>query len=318
MAERKSISMKEVDVEFGILVPNFPLDESRGSEFVSQIMTYLSGLEDHFDSVWLVDHLVSFVPPHTQDMLECLTSISYLSGVFKKLKFGSFVLCNSFRNPALVAKMAATLDALTGGRFILGIGAGWYEDEYIQYGYNFPPPAVRIKQLEEGVQIIKRMWTEDSATFEGKYFTIKNAHCNPKPDPPPPIMIGAGGEKLALKVVAQYADWWNLLFVDLSTYEHKLDVLKQHCSRIGRDPDEITKTLGEAVVIADTDEKALKIAKENPFGDVARFVGTVETVKDKIRAFVDIGVKHFILLFVPFPRLEGPLLFAEEVIPEFT
>lgn len=324
--------MKEVDVKFGIVVPSWPPDESRGPEFVSQIMTYLSGLEDHFDSAWVCDHLVPFKPtPHTRDILECLTTISYLSGTFKKLSFGSIVLCNSFRNPALVAKMGATLDALTGRRFILGIGAGWYEEEHTQYGYNFPPPAVRIKQLEEGVQIIKSMWTEDDVTFEGRYFTVKNAHCNPKPDPPPPIMIGGSGEKLTLKVVARYADWWNIDWVKwhdtqargtLATYKHKLNVLEHHCSRMRRDSDEIVKTLLDTAVIADTDEEALKIAKEHPWtrlwGDFAHFVGTLETVKDKIRAFVDIGVKHFILSFPSFPRLDGPLLFAEKVIPEFT
>ena len=304
-----------VDVKFGILVPSFPFDESRGSEFVSQIMTYLSGLEDHFDSAWVSDHLIVYRQP-TLDILECLTTISYLSGVFKKLNFGSIVLCNSFRNPALVAKMGATLDALTGGRFILGIGACWMEEEHIQYGYNFPAPAVRIKQLEEGVQIIKSMWAEDGVTFEGKYFTVKNAHCNPKPNPPPPIMIGGGGN-LTLRVVARYADWWNFGYNPLSTYKHLLNVLENHCSRIGRDPNEIVKTLFDTVVIADTDKKALKIAKGAPSGDRAQFVGTLETVKDKIRAFVDIGVEHFILLFLPFLRLDSPLLFAEEVIPDF-
>ena len=281
-------------------------------------MAHLGGLEDHFDSAWLPDHLL-LSEQHKHDILECLTTISYLSGVFRKLKFGSIVLCNSFRNPALVAKMGATLDALTGGRFILGIGAGWFEEEYKQYGYDFPPPAIRIKQLEEGVQIIKRMWTEDSVTFKGKYFTVKNAHCNPKPDPPPPIMIGAGGEKLSLKVVARYADWWNWAWADLATYKHKLNVLERHCSRIGRDPNEIVKTMLGAVVITDTDEDALKIAKKHAYGNMAirqGFAGSPETVKDKIRAFIDIGVEYFILGFVPFGK-DGPLLFSEEVMTQF-
>lgn len=298
--------MKDVDVKFGISVP---------SGYPDEIITYLGGLEDHFDSAWIVDHPASH-------RLECLITISYLSGVSEKFNFGSIVLCNSYRNPALVAKMGATLDFLTGGRFILGIGAGWLEEEYVQYGYDFPSPAVRIKQLEEGVQIIKRMWTEDEVTFEGKYFTVKNARCDPKPDPPPPIMIGGMGEKLTLKVVARYADWWNVYLTpcyvpDFSTYEHKLNVLEHHCSRIGRDFDEIVKTLWGFVAIADTDKKALEIAKEYRYGDHAHFVGTLGTVKDEMRAFVDIGVEHFILTFLPFPRLDGPLLFAEEVVPEF-
>lgn len=305
------------NVKFGILVPSFPFDESRGSEFISEIMTYLTGLEDHFDSAWVSDHLIQY-NQHTMDILECLTTISHLSGIFRKLDFGSIVLCNSFRNPALVAKMGATLDALTGGRFILGIGAGWMEEEHKQYGYDFAPPAARIKQMEEAVQIIKSMWAEDGVTFEGKYYKVKNAHCNPKPDPPPPIMIGGGGEKLTLRVVARYADWWNFGWVEPTKYKRMLNVLEHHCSQVGRDSNEITKTLLETVVIAETDKKAQKISKEHPYGDPrARFVGTVETIKDEIRTFVDMGVEHFILLFLSFPNLDTPLSFAEEIIPEF-
>ena len=310
--------MRENDVRFGVLVPSFPFDESRGSEFVSKTMAYLSGLEDHFDSAWVSDHFIVYGKP-SLDILECLATISFLSGVFKKMDFGSIVLCNSFRNPALVAKMGATLDALTGGRFILGIGAGWMEEEHVQYGYEFPPPAVRIKRMEEAVQIIKSLWAEDGVTFEGKYYKVKNAYCNPKPSPPPPIMIGGGGEKMTLRVVARYADWWNFGWHDPSTYERLLGVLEGHCSRIGRDPDEIVKTLIDTVVIADTDEEAWRIAKSlgDEAGDRAQFVGTVETVKDRIGRFVDMGVEHFILFFLPVLGLDGPRLFAEEVVPEY-
>ena len=312
------------DIKFGIRVPSFPIDGSRGHEFALQNIRFLRGLEAGFDSAWVSDHLVPWADfeGRDTDILECFTAISYLSALFNRLDFGSIVLCNSYRNPALVAKMGATLDALTGGRFILGIGAGWMEEDYTKYGYDFPSPAVRIKQLEEGVQIIKKMWAEDAVTFEGEYFRVRNAHCNPKPDPPPPIMIGGGGEKLTLRAVARYADWWNIPNVDLETYMHKLDVLRRHCSRAGRDPDEILKTLGNMVAIAETDEEALKIAKESPFLSEenmdAYFVGGPQTIKSKIGEFVDIGVEHFILRFIDFPRLEGARLFAEEVIPGFT
>ena len=317
------IMSEMTDVKFGIRVPSFPIDGSRGSEFIRQIMDFLRGLEPYFDSAWVSDHFVPWADFESKetDTLECFTTLSYLSGVFKKLKFGSIVLCNSYRNPALVAKMGATLDVLSRGRFILGIGAGWMEEDYIEYGYNFPPPSVRVRQLEEGVQIIRRMWTEDRVTFRGRYFRVENAYCNPKPHPPPPIMIGGGGEKLTLKVVARYADWWNIPNVDLATYKHKVEVLKRHCLRVGRDPEGIVKTLGSMVAIAETDEEALKIAKESPFvgeGDIERyFIGSPQTVKEKIKAFVDIGVKYFILRFLDFPRLDGARLFAEEVVPEF-
>ncbi len=311
-------------VRFGIIVPFEELVKSRVSESVSQTMTYLKGLEDTFESAWVPDHLVPFTPAFMGGIFECLTTISYLSGVFKKYRFGSLVLGNSFRNPALVAKIGATLDSLTGGRFILGIGAGWNKREYMQYGYSFPPPAVRIKQMEEAVQIIKAMWSRENVTFKGKYFSVKNAHCSPKPDPPPPIMIGGGGERQTLDAVARYADWWNLDWVDLPLYKHKLIVLKEHCARVGRNPDDIVKTLLGAVVIADTDEKALKIAEENrfqgsryTFASIARFIGTIETVKSQIKAFIEVGVEYFILAFLPVSNINIPFLFGEEVIPEF-
>jgi len=309
-------------VKFGLRIPSFPVDGSRGSEFVGQVIRFLRELEGDFDSAWIDDHFVPWAEFQSKatDTLECFTTISYLSGVFKKLDFGSIVLCNSYRNPALLAKMGATLNALTEGRFILGIGAGWKEDEYVAYGYEFPSAAVRIRQLEEGVQIIRKMWTEEATSFQGKYFRIKNAYCNPKPVPPPPIMIGGGGERLTLRVVARHADWWNLPNVTLETYKHKLDILRDHCSREGREPEEISKTLGNMVAIAETEEKAQEIAKRSPFKakeNEAYFIGTSERVKDQIKAFTDIGVEHFILRFLDFPRLEGTKLFAKKVIPHF-
>jgi alkanesulfonate monooxygenase SsuD/methylene tetrahydromethanopterin reductase-like flavin-dependent oxidoreductase (luciferase family) len=295
------------DVKFGVMLPNGPQRD---------MIDYLNGLEEHYDSAWIADHLLPppFVPK-SDDLLECLTTIGYLSGMYAKLDFGTIVLCNSFRNPALVAKMAATLDAWTGGRFILGIGAGWYGEEYRQYGYDFPSSAIRIRQLEEGVQIIKRLWTEDSVTFKGRHFRVEDAYCNPKPDPPIPVMIGARGERLSLKVVARNADWWNIQFIDVDAYEHKLGVLERHCSAIGRDPGEIAKTLLQAVAIAETDEEADKLARSLPWDYV--LAGSPETVRWKVREFVDAGVEYFILLFWPFPNREGSKLFSEEVIPEF-
>jgi len=309
-------------VKFGLRIPSFPVDGSKGSEFVGQVMRFVRELEGDFNSAWVDDHFVPWAEflSKSIDNLECFTTISYLSGVFRKFKFGSIVLCNSYRSPALLAKMGATLNALTNGRFILGIGAGWKEDEYAAYGYKFPPAAVRIRQLEEGVQIIKKMWTEEEASFQGKYFRIKDACCNPKPVSPPPIMIGGGGERLTLRVVARHADWWNLPNVTLETYKHKLDILRDHCSREGREPGEIKKTLGNIVAIAETEEEAQEIAKRSPFKakeNEAYFIGTPERVKDQIKAFTDIGVEHFILRFLDFPCLEGAKLFTKKVVPQF-
>lgn len=234
--------------------------------------------------------------------------------------FGHIVLCNSYRNPALLAKMTATLQVLSNGRYILGIGAGWKIDEYIAYGYPFPPPRVRIGQLEEAVQIIRRMWTEESVSFRGKYYHIDNAICSPKPKPVPLIMIGGGGEKLMLKVVAKYADWWNIPNVSVETYIHKLNVLKKHCRRVGRNYDEIVKTLASIVAIAETEKKARRLAYKNPFIDMRReeryIIGDPEIVIEKILKYVEIGVKVFILRFADFPQTNGAKLFAKKVISE--
>ena len=148
--------------------------------------------------------------PPEPDTLECWTATAAFATAYPQYDFGQIVLGNSYRHPPLLAKMASTLQALTGGRLILGIGAGWMESEYRAYGYPFPSAAVRLQQLGEAVQILRRMWTALPASFSGRHYQIEQAFNQPLPEPPPPIMIGAAGEQLALRLVARHADWWNL------------------------------------------------------------------------------------------------------------
>jgi len=310
-------------VKFGLRIPSFPADGSGSVEFVEQILRFVGELELIFDSAWVDDHFVpwaDFISINTPT-LESFTTVSYLSGVFKKLMFGNIVLCNSYRSPALLAKMGATLQTLTKGRFILGIGAGWKEDEYIAYGYKFPPPKVRIQMLEEGVQIIRKIWTEDSATFKGKYYEIREAVCVPKPKPIPPIMIGGGGEKLTLKVVARYADWWNIPNVSPATFQHKLKVLETHCNKVGRDPAEIVKTLANIIAIGNTEKEAQDLAGRSRFISIESqenyIVGDPNQVIEKLSKYTELGVEHFILRFVDFPKTKSAKLFAEKVMPVF-
>ena len=322
----KSVIIHEEDVDlskevkFGLRVPSFPVDGSDEKEFVDQILRFLGELDEIFDSAWVCDHFVPWAGfvPNTTPTLEGFTAISYLSGEFRRLTFGNIVLCNSYRTPALIAKMGATLQTLTKGRFILGIGAGWKEDEYIAYGYEFPPPKVRIQQLEEGVQIIKAMWNEDVATFKGRYYKIDEAYCYPKPDPTPPIMIGGGGEKLTLRVVARHADWWNIPNVSPQTYQYKLKVLEEHCKKESRDPSEIVKTLANMVAIAKTEEEAWKLATGSPFiqkeNEENYIIGNPDSVIEKLTEYTKLGVEHFILRFIDFPKTDGAKLFAREVI----
>ena len=267
------------DIKFGLFVTGTSAN-SQGSA-LEQISNALSRIEGAIDSVWFIDHFA---------VLECWTLTSYLAATFPNLDVGTIVLRQSCRNPALVAKMAATLQLLTGGRFILGIGAGGLEAEYLAYGYEFPRLSVRIRQLEEAVQIIRRMWTETPASFQGEYYQIENAYCEPMPEPQIPIMIGAKGEQLSLKVVAKHADWWNADWCDPPTYARKLDVLRQHCKTVGRDCDSIVKTWNGKFSIAETEAEAQHLAED--WQGRVNGVGTPEQVA-------------------------GLELFAEKVIPQF-
>ncbi len=308
------------EIKFGWRVPAFPADDSRGTQFAAQIAQTLARIQGKFSSAWIADHFIPWADFVADDVdtLECLTSIAYLAGAFPQLDFGSIVLCQSYRNPALLAKMGATLQLLTNGRFILGIGAGWKDDEYLAYNYPFPTAPARIAQLSEAVQIIRQMWTAAPASFSGDHYQIKDAYCSPQPSPRPPIMIGGGGEKLTLRVVAQYADWWNIPGGSVENYAHKLEILRGHCDAVGRNHDEIVKTWsGETVAIAETDAEARRIAAESPFGAGQRFTGTPDKIAAELRRFTDLGVEHFILRFADFPSTAGVGLFADQVVPQF-
>jgi alkanesulfonate monooxygenase SsuD/methylene tetrahydromethanopterin reductase-like flavin-dependent oxidoreductase (luciferase family) len=214
--------------------------------------------------------------------------------------------------------MGATLQLLTGGRFVMGLGTGWKEDEYYAYGYEFPKPAVRVAQLEETIHIIRKMWTESPATFEGQYYQIRNVYCEPRPDPVPPLLIGGGGEKLMLRLIAKYADWWNYCDT-VETYAHKLSVLRSHCEAVGRDFNEIVKTWdGLQITIAETEAEAWRIYEASAFRRREHVVGTPDQVAERLRAYIDLGVTIFFLRFDDFPSRAGIQLFVEEVIPQLT
>jgi alkanesulfonate monooxygenase SsuD/methylene tetrahydromethanopterin reductase-like flavin-dependent oxidoreductase (luciferase family) len=314
------------NLKFMWRMPAYPTDGSCGSAFVHQIRMALDYIEGKFDGAFLDDHFLPFTAvdhpggrdhlPKDADTLECLTSIAYFAAAYPKLIFGPIVLSQSYRNPALVAKMGANLQQLTNGRFVMGLGAGWYEADYEAYGYDFPQkPAVRLAQLEEAIQVIYKMWKEAPATFEGKYYRIKNAYCEPSPDPVPPLLIGGGGEKLALRLVAKYADWWNYCDT-VEVYAHKLDVLREHCAAVGRDFNEIVKTWdGLQMTIAETEAEAWQIYEKSLFKRQGAVVGTPEQVAQQLKAFVDVGVTVFFLRFDDFPGLNGIKLFTEEVMP---
>src|SRR5919109_2600 len=188
-----------------------------------------------YHSVWIYDHLIG-TGSYETDIFEAWTLMCALSTVTSRVRIGTLVLCNSFRHPPLLAKMASTLDNISGGRLEFAIGAGWYEPEYKAYGYPFPDPVTRIKQLREAVTIIKAMWTEEKATFNGEYYRINEAYCNPKPiqKPHPPVIIGGSGENYSLRVVDELADEWNCPASRAGEIDRKLSVLRNHCEDVGR------------------------------------------------------------------------------------
>ena len=193
-----------------------------------------------YDSIWVYDHLHNVPRPAHEAVFECWTTMAAISQRTSTIRLGQMVGCNSYRNPGLLAKITATVDVISGGRLDWGIGAGWYENEYRSYGYDFPKPSDRLHMLEEAVQIVTSMWTQPETTFRGAHYEIVRAQCDPKPlqQPRPPVWIGGGGEQVTLRIVAKHADYSNF-GGDLEQWAHKRDVLRRHCDAVGRDSDEI-------------------------------------------------------------------------------
>lgn len=273
-----------------------------------------------FTSFWLMDHLVQIPLFGSLDepLLEAWTTLAALAAVTSRIRLGTLVTAASYRNPALLAKMAATVDVISGGRVILGIGAGWFRTEYAQYGFEFADkPSTRIGQLHEAVQVIKALWTQPRANFQGKYFQVQDAVLEPKPlqKPHPPILIGGGGEKLTLRVAARHADAVNW-FGDPAMIRHKRAVLARHCAAVGRDANEITVTCLQAVIVARQEAGVRHKRNQHHLGDRAALIGTVPQVIDQIAGLQAAGVQH---LIVNLPRNDPEVfeLLVTEVLPAF-
>jgi alkanesulfonate monooxygenase SsuD/methylene tetrahydromethanopterin reductase-like flavin-dependent oxidoreductase (luciferase family) len=307
-------------VTFGWRIPDFPVDGSSAVEFREQIFNTLGVLEGHFETAWVGDHFFPWMESLDQraDTIEAWTTLTYALAKYPRLKGGTIVFSQGYRPPALLAKMAANLQWLSGGRFILGIGAGWKENEYRAYGYDYPSTGERLAQLEEAVQVIRAMWTQATPAFQGKYYTIQDAYCNPLPTPPPPLMIGGQGRKKTLRMVAKYADWLNFNNCTLEEYRELLGVLDEHCQAVGRNPAEIYRTYAsECLAIAPTRAEVDRLVADSPFSDGSLLAGTPDESYAKIQAFVDLGVQHFILRFPDYPKTTCAELFINEVLPRF-
>ncbi len=277
-----------------------------------------------FDAVFVYDHFHTVPDPHLESVFECWTAMAGLARDTSTIRLGQMVTCNSYRPPSLLAKMASCIDVMSHGRLILGIGAGWYQHEYEAYGYEYPDTPQRLRMLRESLQLIKAMWTEDEARFDGERYHVRGAINEPKPvqKPHPPIWIGGGGEKVTLKLVAQYGDGCNFS-EDVPTVRHKLDVVRKHCESVGRDYDTVLKTLEFYTILGDTKEidRVVQDTARRAGVDEAYVrswhprLGDAERIAEQMHEYAEAGIEYFI---VNLPNaFEGGVItrFAEEVFP---
>jgi alkanesulfonate monooxygenase SsuD/methylene tetrahydromethanopterin reductase-like flavin-dependent oxidoreductase (luciferase family) len=299
-------------IEFGYL-GMLGSDQARGRAFAPVLRRTLDIARHSFTSLWFADHFMH----KDADLHEGWVLLSYAAALAPDLQIGHLVTCNSYRSPALVAKMGASLQSLSNGQFVLGYGAGWKQDEYLAYGYDFPSAAVRIAMMEEGIQVIKAMWREEQASFHGQYYQIDQARCDPRPDPLPPIMIGGDGEQLTLRAVARHADWWNCYSRTPEVARRKIEALAAHCRAEGRDIADIRKTWSGIVIVDRDHQAALRRAGDWLTREKPPIAGDPSAVTERIQELAELGFDMFQVGFDDFPDTADMELFISTVMPRF-
>jgi F420-dependent oxidoreductase-like protein len=282
---------------FGLQLPNFSLGVGDNALFDRVVEMATAAEEGGFASLWVMDHLYQLPALGGEDapMLEAYTLLGAIAARTRRAQLGTLVTGVTYRNPAILAKQVTTLDIVSGGRAILGIGAAWHDIEHVAFGVDFPPAGERLDRLEEALQICAAMFTEDAPSFSGKHYRVERIRNLPRPIRGHiPIMVGGGGEKRTLRLVAQYADACNVSG-DLETVRHKLDVLRKHCDDVGRDPAEIRNTRLSSLFLVDTPEQSVEtremitgMAGEEFVGGCT--IGTADEVVEQVAAMVDAGV----------------------------
>ena len=310
-------------LKFGIFLPFYAFQTKNPNEYYELLKTIVLECERlGYDSIWLDDHLMY----NNWPILEPWTALSALSALTSRIRLGTMVTCNAHRDPALLAKTAATLDVISNGRLEFGVGAGCQEAEHLAYGYGFPKASIRIEGLGEALEVITRLWTQEKANYKGKHYTLRDAVCEPKPlqKPHPPITVGGGGEKLTMKITAKYADrfdWGSLSSVD--EYKRKLGLLQEQCKVVGRDFGEIERSCwpGGQVLIAQNQrelEEMISLRKPSslPMDEFRKgnLSGTPNECKKQLQVYVDLGVTYFMLYFSDLPNTNGLKLFSETVV----
>ena len=298
-----------MDVRFGV---HAGLQNTSIAE-LQQLWRHIESLGYDWISIW--DHFYAADATGDPHCLEAITSHTALAMSTSRVTCGSLVYSAGYRHPAVLANAIATMDQLAGGRIVLGLGGGWLQNEYDAYGMHYGSAGERLRMLAEYIQCVRGLLTQDRTTFEGEFFTLQDAQCEPKPvQARLPIWVGGGGEKVTLRIAAQHADGWNVPFIPPDVWAHKAKVLDQHCERIGRDPASITKSVN--VGMAFTEEEL-----KRQFGPMSNYVkpgvlsGSVQEMVDKVGAYVSAGAQWVILAMrAPFDR-DGLERFASEVIP---
>jgi F420-dependent oxidoreductase-like protein len=313
-------------VKFGVFIPQgWRMDLAQIKDPVEkyEAMTTVAQAADRgsWDAVWVYDHFHTVPEPKLEATFECWTITSTLVRDTKRVRVGQMVGCNGYRNPALYAKIASTVDVASHGRLNAGIGAGWYEHEWRAYGYGFPELKERMGMFKEACEIIHQMWTEDDPVFKGKYYTIDRPINEPKgvQKPHPPLWIGGSGERVTLKLVAQFGDACNV-GGDPDTIRHKLGVLRQHCETVGRNYDDIVKSAeAEVLVIGKGDDAERARARARGYGGFREgtLVAEADKVADYLRTLVGAGIDYFIIYIPGVAYDQEPLhRFETEVIPQ--
>lgn len=248
---------------------------------------------NHWDGLWLADHFMPNAEDTSSPWPEAWTTLAALAATIPRIRLGSLVTGNTYRHPAVLAKMAATIDHISNGRVVLGLGSGWQENEHQKYGIPFYTVKNRLQRLEEACQVIKALFSEESASFAGEFYQLSDAPLQPKPvQSPLPLLIGGGGEKVTLRITAQYADEWNVWGTS-ADLKHKMSILDQHCEKLGRDPKDIHRTAVAMVFL--TDDEAFAKKMNDSTDRPPRIAGNVNQLQDIIAGYKDVGVDEFIV-----------------------
>jgi F420-dependent oxidoreductase-like protein len=291
-----------------------------------RITGFATLIEDSgYDSIWVYDHFHTHPVVTQESTFDAWTLMAALAAVTTRARLGQMCTCALYRPPSLLAKMAANIDVISGGRLDVGIGAGWSRGEFEAYGYRYPSDRERLDMLEEAVQVLLAMWTQDEAGFQGEHYTVDGAINRPRPiqKPYPPLWISGGGEKRTLRIVARYGDFAN--FGDnLEEFRHKSRILAGHCEEVGRPYEEIGRTIHRMAVIGRDDadlRRKLDIAAgrrsctPEEFAD-EHFAATVPQAVEEMGEFIDEGCAEMILYFYDMGEADSLELFASEVIPQ--